>query len=671
MSNTKAYTYYIGPQSNPQESASPTVSGSLSGAAAGAAIGVGSREIGLISQTSPTWVLTFVRWQYRDTLRTPTSAPSSVRDPLIVQSDCISVTTTFNKNTLTHNMTALLLETDTNYADAIHPGDFVFVNILNWESDAEDVAIKASKQLPINEQDDGFKGFYKIQGVRKLAIVDPQTGIKTVAIKIDGFAFTEFNNTIYFNPNLILPKLLGNQALFINNISAAWSQLISMAGKPYLQEILAFLIQSLIGSGVNPQAQQANGLVVSPNIHFQMPILVSRLLGLTVNPTIPALNATSSATIAAKDVYKYLFGIQQYSSGANQKLQTGMNPSNLEKSQRYPNFHYTTQPCPGNTILKPEYWNQVTLWSILNQYTNAPINELFSSLKIDHDTGRVLPTIVFRQIPFTSEDFASQILGVGFNGSEIKSSTGSIPSGSFPVTQFLTLPRWKIGSESVFNTDLGTDEAARVNFVQYYAKSTFDKQGTDISNETASGNYIFDQKDVNRSGLRPIVVQNQFEDLPINTTKYAKIWAYIYGDAVIGGHLKINGTIESIGIVEPIAIGDNLEFDNTVFHIEQITHNASINRSNGMKTFRTTLSLSHGVNVNSSAVGTVYSQMNYPDAYQDRAVDYQNEQILPGVSDSQDTTNRPNNVDQPHLQDVAFPQPNTIPNRNGGGNNNG
>ena len=645
MANTKAFTYLLGPK--PPGSSGQIGTAKVPNEEGGSTLG---NTIGLINQTSPTWVLTFVRWDVRDTLRTPSQSPTAVRAPLVVENDCIDVTTTFNKATLTHSMSAILVETEINYADAVHPGDFVFVNMLNWESDARTLAIKAGNSQPINQSTDGFKGFFKIQGVRKMVRVDPVTGTRTVLVKIDGFAFTEFNNTIYFNPNLINPKILGNQALFINDISAAWASFISLSGKPFLQEIIAFLIQSLIGSGVNPKAQSVVGLTVSPNVHFLMPLIVGKLLGIQ-----------TTQTLAARDIYNYIFGIQQYAGGQVQTLQQGMTPSNLNANPRYPqypNFYYTTQYCTGNTLLKPEYWNQVTLWSILNQYTNAPMNELFSCFRVDPFTGNVLPTIVFRQIPFTSEDFFTQTFGVQDNK-------------TMAVTQFLTLPRWKIGSESIFSADLGTDEAARINFVQYYAKSAFDKAGADIAQETALHNYTFDANDITRSGLRPYVVQNQFEDLPDVAVNFAPVWARIFGDAVIGGHLKVNGTIECVGITEPITVGDNFEFDDVVFHIEQVVHRSFINPANGIKTFRTTLSLSHGVNVNSSSQGTVYGQMADPNAYTDRANDYANEQILPGVSESQDTLGRKTSVDGPIAKARPFVQPSITPNRNGGNNNSG
>ena len=211
----------------------------------------GQDEDGQVTQSSPAWVLTFVRWNIRDTLRTPNNDPLAVREPLVVENDCLQVNVGFNKGVLTPTMTATLVETNVNYEDSVAPGDFVFVNILNWPSDARRVAIQATNHQPINGINDGFKGVFKIQGVRKTTNADPQTGVRTVAYKINGYAFTEFNNTIYFNPNLINEKNLQNQALFVADIGSAWSNYVSQAGKPAVQEVLAFLIQNIIGVGVN------------------------------------------------------------------------------------------------------------------------------------------------------------------------------------------------------------------------------------------------------------------------------------------------------------------------------------------------------------------------------------------------------------------------------------
>ena len=141
MSNLKAFTIPIGPNST------------------------SSDENQAVHQTSPAWVLTFVRWEIRDPLRTPNSTPNAVRPTLVVENDCVQLTVADNKGVLTPNMSATLVQTDTNYETEIAPGDFVFVNMLNWEEDARNVASAARNGLPINGENDGFKGFYKVQSV--------------------------------------------------------------------------------------------------------------------------------------------------------------------------------------------------------------------------------------------------------------------------------------------------------------------------------------------------------------------------------------------------------------------------------------------------------------------------------------------------------------------------
>lgn len=630
--NQKAYTYYIVPKNS----------------------GIG--EDHLVHQMSPTWVLTFVRWEYRDLLRTKTSTPDKVREPLVVENDCVSLSVTHDKGNLTPSCNMVLKETDVNYETEIAPGDFVFVNMLDWEEQARRVANNArgtnreGSIKPINGVEDGFKGIFKVQSVRKSVEAQPGTGVKTVIYRIDGFAFTEFNNTLYFNPNLVLQQDLQNQGLFINDIAPAWSSFISKNATPYVQEILAFLIQNFIGTANNGKALNTKGLVATPNQHFKMPTLVGRLLGVTADNT-PDSNDFVT-TIAAKDIYSYLFGIQQYNSNPNQKLCYGMNPSN-GITERYPRFTYTKDMCIGNTTLKPEFWNQVKLWSVMQQYTNSPINELYTTFKVDYN-NRIMPTVIFRQIPFTSEDFVNQQFGTPTDQT----------ASAIEVTKFLSVPRWKIDSAYVFNFDLGRDEAARINWVQYYGLSVFGIQGIDTAQETARHNYVFDKDDVERSGLRSYIVQNQFDDLVSDRFIInSPIQARILGDALIGGQLKMNGTINCIGIKEPISVGDNLEFDGVVYHIEQVSHSCAINMLNGIKNFRTTLKVSHGVSVYSNAEGTRYAEMANPTAKQDRIDDFKHEKILPGVSDSQDVYYRNPSLDVPTSNNrEAFPQPSTTKN---------
>src|SRR5665213_3342565 len=98
MSNKKAYTLPIGNQTED------------------------SLNFNFEKQTSPSWVLTFVRFFYRDTLRIPDSnnTQTVASDPLIVQNDCIQLEISSVKNNLTPNLKATLVQTDVDYSTAIN-----------------------------------------------------------------------------------------------------------------------------------------------------------------------------------------------------------------------------------------------------------------------------------------------------------------------------------------------------------------------------------------------------------------------------------------------------------------------------------------------------------------------------------------------------------------------
>lgn len=611
MAKTKAFTKFISPN------------------------GSDKSEGNLVNQSSPTWVLTFIRWDVRDTLRAVSGAGLSkeifqVRDPLVVENDCIQVSVNVSKGTLTPSMSATLLETDTNYATSLSPGDFVFVNMLNWEKDARRVASIAKNKTPgaINGPNDGFKGVFKVQGVRKIISIDPNTGTKMVAYKINGFGFTEFNNMIYYNPYLRREDQGSDRdaLLFATNIQADYRQLVNPDHAPLCQDIIKFLIQSFVGVGVNDRgALSAAGSPITANTHFYIPAQVGQLLGV-------------KGVKAAKDVYNYLFGLQNYSGAQSQNLAAGMNPSNLSAPSS--RFFYTKKPVDGQTALKAEYWNQVNAWSIINQYVNQPLNELYTCFRISPE-NKVMPTVVLRQVPFTSDVFGKE----------------DPFKNNYSVTRFLEIPRWKVSSALITEVDLGRDESARINFVQYYGQITLSKPGADYSSQTAAKNYVHDINDVARSGLRPYVVVSQFEDLS-NTkdASFSRKWAQIIGDALIGGHLKMNGTISCIGLVDPIAVGDNLEYDGTVYHIEDIMHNCSIDVSSGEKTFRTSMKLSNGVSVTDPRSGLAYPEMIHTNAYRDRKDNYENgNQSLPGISEEQDIIGRASNGVAPSQQEINKP----------------
>jgi hypothetical protein len=556
----------------------------------------------------PAYMLTFVRWTNRDTLRMQSKSSLGdlgVTKPMIVINDCISVTTNMGKSMQTPSVNMVLKAGDINYEAAIAPGDFVFVNMLDDGKKLNELYSKASSGKAINHQDDGFKGFYKVQSVRRVIGVDPASGIKRVFFRIDGYAFTEFNNSIYFNPYLVSAPKFQTDIVYASNIGLDYKQMMDSQKEKTgasVEFVIRFFIEKFLGYGldVNSKFEQQ----ITSNTLFYVPSLVGSLVN---QPTAEA----------AKDVYNYLFGIQTYDSFGG--MSSGMNPNSKSVGGR---FYSTGVGCQGNILLRPEYWNQVPVWSILKQYVNSPMNEMYSCFRISKD-GTVMPTVVLRQIPFSTEAYG----GTG--------------------TKFLNLPRWKIDPELIYDFDIGRDEAARINFVQVFGMQGGEKKpDAGISFQIEQGNYVADTNDIKRAGLRPYVITSSFDFPSVKENAFsfhAPTWAKMLADALIGGHLKMNGTVTCTGIQAPIACGDNFEVDNIVYHIESVTHSMSMG-SDGRKRFRTTLQLSNGIDKNYTAKQPRYADMEFTDVELERQKQFANDQLFNGFSDEQILPSRPGGV---------------------------
>ena len=578
-------------------------------------------------QVSPSVMLTFIRWSNRSTYNY-TAPRNEVREPLVVINDAVNVTVSNSKSSITPSLSAVLLAGDVNYSTAIHPGDFVFVNMVNWE---DSIAIiddngkdikgnslrnRALSEKPINRINDGFKGLFKVQSVRRNLRVDPNSGAKTYFFELQAFGFTEFNTVMYYDP-LIFKQLEGNIRLFQQQFDSFFGDTKSKKNIFSIQDTIPILISCLLGQG----RRKNNNKIPNDTItHFEVPGSVGNLLGVKANNAI--------------DIYNIIIGIWG-SGGSFANLASGMNP-NIKRDKELPsNFYSTGSTLQGRKLIDAEYWNNVKIWDILSKYQNSLINEMYTTYRVSPE-GSVMPTLILRQKPFTSEHFESI--------KKIKQNkTPATMFKQVKVSRYLNIPRWKINSNLIYSLNLGMDEAARINFVQVYTRTVSANDGRNRSLQAGTKNYMFDIDDITRSGLKPFLASANFdfpEEDAEKTTK-GKEWAELVSDWLFDGQLKESGTLQCQGIQEPISVGDNLEFDSIVYHIESITHNVSVD-ANGRKSFKTNLTLSFGVSVDSDDKRPVYSEMEHTDSFTNRKEDWAKygERILPGFSDTQDIGGR-------------------------------
>lgn len=562
------------------------------------------------SQTSPAWMVTFVRFAQRsDEGRNPIGINDGLQTRLTlpVISDCISVSTNESKGSLNSGAEITLLSGDLNYQAAISTGDYFIINIVRDEYKILDLYERAKNDKPINGYNDGFKGLFKVQSVHESLMIN-NDGTKRIVYKVTGYAFSEFNNTIYFNPFLV-QEYMKTPLFFLTAISDKWNLKIKDGEYNSVQNVILALYDAFMGKSIRKLAggPLKEGLEKTPNRPYEVPAQIMSLMG----------RGRSGGNIC--DINNVIIGKQNYTSTSNTIEAANLRPNiNSQKG----NIFVTPSFIEGHSYAKPEYFNQIKIWDILNQYLNNSLNEMYTAFKPDmsSDSNSIYPTLVVREKPFTTNRFSKSV----------KRKT----------TPFLSLPRWILDYANITSYQTGKDDAARFNFVQVFGRNQTNSPNASIAMQTRAGNYVIEKEDIRRSGLRPFIITIPFDYFRIQSDAVSDTpyWSRLIADWVIGGHLKMSGSIQSFGIEKPISVGDNLQVGSTVFHIESINHSASID-SSGVKTFRTNISVSNGVLDDDTSELVPYANMEFVGADDARKNSFEEfGDILPGVSDSQDLT---------------------------------
>lgn len=578
-------------------------------------------------QVSPGYAITFVRFENRDTFRFKNSGNLETRKPITVVSDATELAFRDQKSSNNKSFECTLLGGDINYEAAVNPGDYVLVNMVENHEIVHDIVQAVNDSKAINTIKFGFKGLFRVQSVHRTVAQDAE-GAMQLSYRISAYTHTELNDVIYFNPYMVTQGEKDNDVLFLTTISGGWNNLIADKQTNSVQNVIKVLFQAFLGRGFNQAgATLKEGLKRTENNLYLLP------------PGLGPLMGHPKAKYAADMTNMYL-GIQQYSStGANTSPEKGLNPI----YKRDGTFVMTGQPLRGHSYARPEYWNQIPVHQIIKGYLNDVMNEMYTCLKPDPDTGSLMPAIVIRQKPFTTEAFSKDT----------------------KVTRFLSLPRWRINPNRIVNGyHIGKDDAARINMVQIFGRSQA-LQGNGKSAATdeqiLKKNYVVDREDVKRNGLRPYIATSNF-DYPSDGTSarlsQTPLWAQIVGDWVIGGQQKVSGTVDISGITEPITSGDNAQIDGVVFHIEGVTHMMSISRGDGKISFRTSLQLSSGVMSEAFASQGKYAEMNEVsgDGRRQWIADNGFETLMPmpGSSDTQDIGSRTDAEKKASFKDNPF-----------------
>lgn len=596
-----------------------------------------------------------VIWRYRHPITYSRSKGTSfsknpidsvrLRDkPLIIVEDIQSLQVVTSKGNHVGQMNATLFP-GANYITEVFPGDWVAAWMVNSTDKAKSLFERLQNGEACNKFLDGLKFMGRMTSVRTRIVQRPD-GTRTTNYTMNAASFTEFDASIYYEP-YFASQAVGIASEWLQKTGSKINELIKKDSKGgnasiTVNDAIPFFVSAFFGAGV-PKNQgfsdgaldQTRGLD-DPNV-FIVPSEVGKIIGVTEG-------TKANGAVGWHDVCNILQGVQKYQLGSesdNSYTEDGpmgfiFNPDGLNR------LGFVTREtrrlrCPQDMLgtflpSPPQFNGQRTVWAIMQQYLNPAVNEMYCTLRVS-PTGDVMPTLVVRQLPFTSgildETYRPKVAKVA-NVNEVlkKNNTAAkfaidndtsndnlvnlvTQPRTLALTRFTELPRWQLHPLLIKSVDLGRSDALRFNFVHIYGETGLAAQ--DRTAYIVRDPPIADDMDIIRSGLRPYMATVNCSPQDA-TMRKAGDWMYIVSDIVMGQHLTLTGTVELVGVQSPICPGDNVELDGHILHIETVSH--SFNASGtGAFTFSTALALSHGVKAEQAAGGdfSLYSGTSVDD----------------------------------------------------------
>lgn len=510
-----------------------------------------------------------------------------VNPVLILDTTITNCQTSSSKQSYTSSCNISLLPSAVNFISQVHPGDWMMVWIVNNEEQRITLRQKLATSQRSNDFHSGLKFIGRVSSVRQ-QLSQSAMGMRELAWNIQGVAFRELDSQTFYDPFLQLtaPGILSYYALLgknINDFIHPKSGASGNSGELQVIPALEFFLDLLLGKGIpaanipgNTTNQNGQNIVAtagattskSQPFAYCVPAVIGRILGQSIAP--------DASVISYGSILDSVMGIQTYQDMPNiiNDNQAGRAFNSQIKGDGTNRFQ-TLIELSGTIQPEVPIWSNVPVWSILMSYINVGINEMYATLRPDI-SGFIVPTLVVRQYPFTSQLYIDN------------------QDSPLPTTPYLSLPRWVVDPTLVLGHDLGTSDSTRYNFILIYPDLVTTPIWGSDSRARITNPPIFDQLDVGRNGLRMYPHQKVRASQSALNTTLPRTWMSIVADFAASMHMTISGSITMFGVQSPIAVGDNLEYEGNVYHIEGLNHSWSCDPG-GNREFVTSISVTMGV----------------------------------------------------------------------------
>lgn len=490
-----------------------------------------------------------------------------VKDKIIITDDCFQLSVSSTKNNYITSLNAGLYPSQ-KWLKVINPGDWLCAWMVQSKTQFDKLLDKIKSNKACNEFNDGLKFFGKVGAVRKQLRQDPN-GVRRVRYILTGAGFSEFDATLYYNPYLAGRE--DQLATYFGRFGYDINQFIDQKrGGISSEKAIPQIIDVMFGKGTPPELGQqilTSSSGASTDRVYGLEGDYSYVLPTEVATIIGKNTTTKKAGVGYSDVLETVIGVQQYTE-ADLEIAKRFQPDGAKTAH---SRRFTATPELLGAFLPTHIaFANRTVWNILLEFLNRSLNEMYTTLRVNAN-GQVVPTMVVRQLPFNS----------------------NLSFAKVPITKFASLPRWEIDPLLIKEVDIGKTDGMRINFVELLpvssAAAARNPSATSVSNPPR-----WDAADIARHGLRPY--HQSVPAYPGETRNDSlSQWKDVLQDILMGQHLTMSGQMSCVGIPSPICIGDNVEFEGILYHIESVTHSCGISES-GFKSFNTSLTLTHGVN---------------------------------------------------------------------------
>jgi hypothetical protein len=468
-----------------------------------------------------------------------------------------------------------------------------------------------------NASEASFKMLGRIDSVRGVVDVDQVTGARRTSFIISGRDWgSVFESLLYIDP------IMANNQFKANPISQAYSILgLNMyqsfsetKALPSSADLVSNMVKLWGGGATGTAALDAKNKFgdkpimskpfITTNTQFRLPkevaVYMSKGAGLSLGG-VSLGDASSGPPVPGETAYNFADLITLY-HGKLKKSDTGKDDpyEKLTESFGIPNPH--------------NFFGQHTFWQLLTELSNTALNELVTDIRWENGAPKF--ALYHRIRPFVNNPlFLEKIQTTSFFTEPDSTQAKSIVDNNMSL--FKNVKKVSIDIEDVLNINFGTNWRDKINFIEVTPTSNLLPESQAI--DAKQHGQTYDPKGYERDGFKPLMVQSSFLPYADGATPIIKdltYWKFLIREWHFNTHMLLNGAITMVGQNKYIQVGDNIIIPSKILgsaplnqgqttpipvetfllaHVENISHNFSVNQETGARSFMTTVQFVRGV----------------------------------------------------------------------------